>query len=84
MKRKIRRRVLSFSGIDPVRLLGVQDNNLHLVEEHFGHQLTVRGEEIILNGDSGRIDELTAVLETMIRIAGGGRPLTESDVMTIL
>ena len=84
LKRKNRKRVLSFAGIDPVMLLGVQDSNLHLVEEHFGRKLTVRGDEIILSGQPDRVEEISAVLETMIRIAGSGRPITETDVMTIL
>ena len=75
---------MSFAGIDPVRILGIQDSNLKLVEEHFDHQITVRGDEIILDGDTRMLDELTSVMETIIRIAGSGRVVTESDVHAIL
>ncbi len=84
MKRKMKKRVLSFAGLDPVKLLGVNDRNLRLIEEHYDQDLTVRGNEIILNGSPGRVEELTSVLETLIRIAGGGRPVTEGDVLTVI
>ncbi|MCK4537216.1 MAG: PhoH family protein [Candidatus Krumholzibacteria bacterium] len=84
MKYRKRKRILSFAGIDPVRILGVQDSNLKLVEKHFDHQITVRGDEIILDGDTRMLDELTSVMETMIRIAGSGRVVTEGDVHAIL
>ena len=84
MKQKSRKRVLSLEGIDALKLLGVGDRNLEMVEEHFEQDIVVRGDEIIITGESRRIDELTSVLQTLISIAAGGRAVTEGDVMTVL
>lgn len=81
---KNRKRVISFSGVDPVKLLGIKDRNIKLVEEHFGRSITVRGEEIILSAPSRDMELLSSVLETLIRIAGGGRQVSEGDVLTVL
>ncbi len=75
---------MSFSGIDPARLLGIKDRNIRLIEEHFDQEITVRGDEIIVAGTSRHIEELTSVLETLIRIARGGRDVTEGDVLTVI
>ncbi|MBN1164548.1 MAG: PhoH family protein [Candidatus Krumholzibacteriota bacterium] len=84
MKRKTDKKTLSFAGIDPVRLLGVKDRNLRLVEDHFGTDITVRGDEIILIGSARKIAELSAVWGTLITIAGNGRAVTEGDVVAVM
>lgn len=84
MKRAARKRVLSFAGIDPIKLLGVNDRNIKVVEEQYDQGIVVRGDEIILQGPSKRIEELTRVLETLIRIAAGGRAVSEGDVITVI
>lgn len=84
LKQKSRKRVLSLAGVDALKFLGVGDRNLELVEEHFEQDIVVRGDEIIITGANKRIDELTAVLQTLISIAAGGRAVTEGDVMTVL
>lgn len=84
MKSASKKRVLSFAGVDPLKLLGVNDRNIRLIEEHFDESIVVRGEEIIINGKKKRIEELTGVLETLIRIASSGRTVTEGDILTVI
>lgn len=84
MKQKDRKRIISLAGVDPLKVLGVGDRNIRLVEEHFDRHVVVRGDEIIISGPARRLDELTEVLETIIRIAAGGREVTEGDVLTVL
>jgi phosphate starvation-inducible PhoH-like protein len=84
LKRKTKKRVLSFTGVDPIRLLGVGDRNLRIIEEQFGQNIVVRGDEIILTGSPRRVGELTDVFETLIRLAGSGRTLSEGDVLTVI
>ncbi len=76
--------MLSLAGVDGLKLLGAGDRNLGMIEEHFEQNIVVRGDEIIITGANRRIDELTAVLQTLISIAAGGRAVTEGDVMTVL
>ncbi len=67
-----------------MKLLGVKDRNIRIIEEHFEQSVTVRGDNIILTGSADRLGELTSVLETLIRLAGGGRTVTEGDVLTVI
>lgn len=84
MKRTAKKRVLSFAGVDPVKLLGINDRNIRVIEEHFDQDVVVRGDEIILQGSTKRVEQLTRVIETLIRIAGGGRSVSEGDVITVI
>jgi phosphate starvation-inducible PhoH-like protein len=65
-------------------LLGVNDRNLRVLGEHFDQNITVRGEEIILTGPSKGMEDLTDVLETLVRIAGSGRTVTEGDILSVI
>jgi phosphate starvation-inducible PhoH-like protein len=84
LKRTAKKRVLSFAGVDPVKLLGINDRNIRVIEEHFDQDVVVRGDEIILQGSTKRVEQLTRVIETLIRIAGGGRSVSEGDVITVI
>ena len=84
VKRDFKRRIVSIAGIDPIRLLGVEDRNLRLIEEHFDENVVVRGDEIIIAGSPRTIDQLTRILEKLIEIAGSGRSVTEGDVLAVI
>lgn len=84
MKRGEKKRVLSFAGVDPVKLLGINDRNLKVIEDHFNQRIVVRGDDIIIRGPKKVVDELTVVLENLIQIAGTGRRVAERDVHTVL
>jgi phosphate starvation-inducible PhoH-like protein len=84
LKQKSRKRILSLAGVDALKLLGVGDRNLELIEEHFDQEIVVRGDDIIISGPSKKMEELTSVLQTLISIAAGGRAVTEGDVLTVL
>lgn len=84
MKRNDRKRMLSIEGIDPMRLLGVSDRNIRVIEEHYGEVLIVRGDQITVKGSSKNVEEITNVLESLIHIARAGRTVTEGDVLSII
>jgi len=84
VKRDYKKRIVSIAGVDPIRLLGVGDRNLRLIEEHYDENVVVRGDEITISGSPRRVEELTGVLERLIEIAGSGRNVTEGDVVAVI
>jgi len=81
MKRDFKRKIVSIAGVDPIRLLGVEDRNLRLIEEHFEARVVVRGDEIIISGAPRQSEQVTHVFERLIEIAGSGRSVREADVL---
>ena len=81
---KTKRRVLSFSGVDPLKLFGARDNHLAIVDRHYPGIVVVRGDDIILNGTGEQIDRLTDFFREIIDIARAGRALSEQDFNYIL
>ncbi len=84
VKRDFKRRIVSIAGIDPIRLLGVEDRTLRLIEEHFDERVVVRGDEIIIAGAPRTVERLTRVIEQLIEIAGSGRNVAEGDVLAAI
>jgi phosphate starvation-inducible PhoH-like protein len=79
-----KKRILSLEGVDPLQLLGAQDRNIRLIENHFGEKLVVRGDRITIEALPRNLEEIAAVLERLIRIAGSGRTVTEGDVLSVI
>jgi len=81
---KTKRRVLSFSGVDPLKLFGARDSHLAIVDRHYPGVVIVRGDDIILSGTADQIDRLTEFFREIIDIARNGRVLSEQDIGYIL
>lgn len=81
---KTSRRVLSFHGVDPLKLFGARDSHLEIVDRTFPGVVVVRGDDIILSGSRDQIDRLTEFFREVIDIARNGRSLTEQDFVYIL
>lgn len=84
MKQEFRKRVVSIAGIDPIKLLGIGDRNVRLLEEHFDERIVVRGDEITISGSPRRVEQLTRAIERLVEIAGTGRSVTDADVLAVI
>ena len=81
---KTKKRVLSFEGVDPLKLFGTRESHLAMVEKKYPGTVVVRGEDIILKGDDRQIDRLTEFFGELIEIARNGRTINEQDFNYIL
>ena len=84
MKQEFSKRVVSIAGIDPIKLLGIGDRTVRLLEEHFDERIVVRGDEITISGSPRRVEQLTRAIEHLVEIAGGGRSVTDADVLAVI
>lgn len=76
---KGRKRVLSLTGVDPLRLFGQRESHLQILEEDYPGLVVVRGDEIILRGSDEELKELTEFFSELIGFAKKGRVVTERD-----
>ena len=79
-----KKRILSLEGVDPLCLLGAQDRNIRLIEDHFDEKIVVRGDRITVEASPKNVEEITVILEQLIRIAGSGRTVTEENVLSAI
>ncbi len=81
---KAKKRVLSFTGVDPLRLFGPAENHLQVLEERYPGVVVVRGDEIILKGEEEALRVLTAFFGELIEAARRGRAISEDDFRRLL
>ena len=80
----VKKRVLSFSGVDPIKLFGQRESHLDILEEAYPGTVTVRGEEIILKGSEDALRELTRFFGELIDVVRTGRTVNDQDFRYLL
>lgn len=81
---RTKKRVLSFAGVDPMRLFGQRESHLQILEEDYPGVVVVRGDEIILKGSDEDLRTLTGFFGDLIDIARQGRAISEGDFRHLL
>ncbi|HZY10929.1 MAG TPA: PhoH family protein [Bacteroidota bacterium] len=67
-----------------VRLLGINDANLTIIENRFDAAITVRGENITFRGDQQQVEQLEKIFKELIYIMNKNGNLTTNDVETVI
>ena len=67
-------------SIDPTRLMGTADALLRRVEDAFDAMITVRGNQVLVTGQTDEVDRVTQVFSRLIRLVEAGESPTVSDV----
>lgn len=67
-----------------VRLLGLNDANLQVIENYFDATITIRGENITFRGDQHQIDQLEKIFKELIYILNKNGNLSVNDVETVV
>jgi phosphate starvation-inducible PhoH-like protein len=74
------KRKISVEDIDSVHLYGRRDANLRLLRESFHANITARGGEITVDGESEDVEQIVAVLTEMASLVRRGRAVRREDV----
>ena len=67
-----------------MRLLGLNDANLRMLEGRFDASITVRGESIVFRGDQLEVDQLEKILKELIYILNKNGSISLNDVETVI
>lgn len=78
------KKVIQIGSVHPLNLLGTNDCNLKILEEHFSGKLTVRGTEMILEGKKSDINRIESAVDDMIITVNSKGYVDEDDVKSLL
>jgi phosphate starvation-inducible PhoH-like protein len=67
-----------------VRLLGLNDANLQVLEHRYDATITVRGEQVSFRGDQQQVDELEKIFKELIYILNKNGSISANDVETVI
>jgi len=77
-------RKIGIEHVDPLHVLGQNDQNLRLIERHMPVRITMRDSTLSVAGDEAPVEDATRVLKEIVGIAERGRLVEEHDVSRAL
>ncbi|MDZ7692606.1 MAG: PhoH family protein [Balneolaceae bacterium] len=84
-EQNIREQTIQIDDVEPVLVLGFQDEHLTKIENTFPDvQFTVRGNSIKVKGPEQELDEIRDVIQELETMAGRNGDITESDIDTVI
>jgi phosphate starvation-inducible PhoH-like protein len=75
---------MTIENTDMLSLLGINDNNLKMLEDRFNSTITVRGDNIIIKGVIEEVEIIEKVFKEMAYVLNTNGKLKPSDIQTIL
>jgi phosphate starvation-inducible PhoH-like protein len=75
---------LTLNNVDMLSFLGVNDSNLHILEDRFNSTISVRGEIVNIKGVLEEVELVEKVLKEMAYVLNTSGRLNRNDVETIL
>ena len=75
---------ITIENTDMLSLLGLNDNNLKILEDRFNSTITVRGDNIIIKGVKEEVETIEKVFKEMAYVLNTNGKLKPSDIQTIL
>lgn len=75
---------LKLSNLDMLALIGINDQNITLIESYFNTSISVRGETIHLKGTQYEIDMLEKIFNELVFILSKNKSLTQQDIELVI
>ncbi len=75
---------ITLNNVDMLSLLGVNDSNLHILEDRFNSTISVRGDIVNIKGVLEEVELVEKVLKEMSYVLNTSGKLNRNDVETIL
>jgi phosphate starvation-inducible PhoH-like protein len=72
------------SNNEALELAGEHDAHLKILEQRLDCKLTLRGNVLILEGETGAVDKSRAAVEELLTVIHGGRPLNPTMVESLM
>jgi phosphate starvation-inducible PhoH-like protein len=79
VERKIR-----LGDVNPVELFGTQESHLQLIENKFDTAITVRGDTVILRGESAEVRKIESIINELVYTLQRNGALSLTDVSMII
>ncbi|MBC50114.1 MAG: phosphate starvation-inducible protein PhoH [Pelagibacteraceae bacterium] len=79
MKKKI-----DIGGVDPILFVGLNDENIKLLENHFNSKIIVRGSDMNVDGSKDEVSHIELVVRNMLTLINKQGSLTIDDVSDLL
>lgn len=77
-------RKIEISSVDPLELLGTNDQNIKLLENHYKTKIFVRGSNLSIDGDKSEVEVVHNIINDMIITINNKGSLTKNDIELLI
>jgi phosphate starvation-inducible PhoH-like protein len=77
-------RKVSIEGEDSLGLLGLQDENLQIIENRFDSNIVVRGGVVSIKGEEQEVEAIEKIFKELLFLLNKNGSLTRNDVETVI
>ncbi len=74
----------SIRNSDQLQLLGFQDSNLRQIQQHFAAKITIRGTDVVVDGEETEIAQIEKLFSELILLLNRTGKITPKDLQTLL
>lgn len=75
---------IKLTNVDMAILLGINDQNINLIESYFNTNISIRGETIIFHGTPEEIEILEKVFNELAFLVNKNKQLTQQDIELVI
>ena len=79
MKKKI-----DISGIDPILFLGLNDQNIKILENSFKSKIVVRGSSMNVDGNKAEINDIERIVQNMLILINKQGAIDTEDINELI
>ncbi len=78
------KRTINIDGVDPILFVGLNDQNIKVLEDHYDSKIVVRGSSMNLEGKKEELNHIELVVQNMMTIINKKGSLSIDDVSDLI
>ena len=78
------KKTINIDGVDPILFVGLNDQNIKVLEDHYDSKIVVRGSDMNLEGKKEELNHIELVVQNMMTIINKKGSLSIDDVSDLI
>ena len=78
------KKIINLDGVDPILFVGLNDQNIKVLEGHYDSKIVVRGSSMKVEGEKEEINQIELVVQNMMTIINKKGSLSIEDVSDLI
>ena len=78
------KKTINIDGVDPILFVGLNDQNIKVLEQNFNSKIVVRGSSMNLDGKKEEITDIELVVQNMLTIINQKGSISIDDIQLSL
>ena len=75
---------INIIGVDPILFVGLNDQNIKILENHFNSKIVVRGSNMNLDGEKDEIKKIELIVRNMLTLINIQGNISKQDLSNLL